>query len=80
MGQVEAADLVLVPPDGPVWSQTQPRANGHWLRHDVKRTLDGARVRACGDSAVLTGVLTNATPHGAGMEAELVACVREGGR
>ncbi len=80
MDRLETDDLVLVLPTGVIWTKAEPRAAGTWPVHNVTRTLARVRVRAWGDSAVLTGVLTTRTGEDTQTEAETVVCVQHDGR
>jgi ketosteroid isomerase-like protein len=60
MDAVEVDNLVLVMPDGSVWKKSGSRA-GKQAKRDVvpQRSLSDVTVRQFGDTAILTGILTN---------------------
>ena len=56
MDQMEMSNLILVMPDGSIFSKTKPRA-GNQSSRQTEHTLSDVAVRRFGDAAVLTGML-----------------------
>jgi ketosteroid isomerase-like protein len=80
MDAVEVDNLVLVMPDGSVWKKSGPRA-GEQPKRDVvpERSLNDVTVRQFGDTAILTGVLTNKTASETNKSGTTVVFVRRAG-
>ena len=80
MDAVEVDNLVLVMPDGSVWKKSGPRA-GKQPKRDVvpQRSLSDVTVRQFGDTAILTGILTNKTAKETNNDGTTVVFVRRGG-
>jgi hypothetical protein len=77
MDSLEVANLVLVMPDGSVWKKSGPRA-GEQAKGDVVRepSLNDVTVPQFGDTAILTGILTNKTARKTNKSGTTVVFVR----
>ena len=81
MDALEVDNLVLVMPDGSIWSKPGPRAGKQPKRNvQPQRSLSDVRVRQFGDTAILTGMLTSRTPKETDTAGTTVVFVRRGGR
>jgi hypothetical protein len=80
MDAVEVDNLVRVMPDGSVWKKSGPRA-GKQPKRDVvpQRSLNDVTVRQFGDTAILTGTLTNKTARETNKSGTTMVFVRRGG-
>ena len=80
MDAVEVDNLLLVRPDGSVWKKSGPRA-GKQPKRDVvaQRSLSDVTVRQFGDTAILTGILTDKTATETNKSGTTVVFVRGGG-
>jgi ketosteroid isomerase-like protein len=80
MDAVEVDDLVLVMPNGSVWKKSGPRADKQPKRDAVpQRSLSDVTVRQFGDTAILTGTLTNKTARDTNNGGTTVVFVRRSG-
>jgi hypothetical protein len=59
MDRMEVPNLVLVFQDGTIWQKNGPRAGTQKPTGVTSRSLNKVQVRKFGDTAVLTGLLTN---------------------
>ena len=81
MDQVEVAQLVLVMPNGYIWTKTTPRAGEQPKRNpDTARALSSVSVRRFGDTAILTGILTTKSPGDNSQEATTVVFAMSSGK
>jgi ketosteroid isomerase-like protein len=62
MDRMEAPNLVLVFQDGMIWQKNEPRAGKQKPTGVTSRSLSKVQVRQFGDTAILTGLLTNKDP------------------
>jgi ketosteroid isomerase-like protein len=81
MDQLEAPDLTLVMPTGPIWHKTKARASEQ-LKPNPKavRTLEDVSVRRFGDAAILTGVLNTKSGEENVSQATTVVFIQRSGR
>lgn len=81
MDQMEVDKLVLIMPNGFIWTKTSARA-GEQQRHKVQseRSLSDVSVRQFGDTAILTGILTSKSAEENSREATTVVFVRSSGK
>lgn len=81
MDQVEVEKLVLIMPNGYVWSKTKPRAGEQQKSHSpTEYSLSSAAVRRFGDTAILTGVVTSKSAAETSQDATTVVFLREAGK
>jgi ketosteroid isomerase-like protein len=81
MDQMEASNLVLLMPDGTIWSKTTPRAGSQpKLDPTTERTLSDASVRRFGNVAVLTGIVKTKSAKENSADATTVVFVQSSGK
>jgi ketosteroid isomerase-like protein len=81
MDQMEVSNLVLLMPDGTIWSKTTPRAGSQpKLDPRTERTLSDVSVRRFGNVAVLTGILKTKSAKEKSAEATTVVFVQGSGK
>ena len=81
MDQIEVDKLILVMPNGYIWTKTTPRAGEQPKRNpDTERALSNVSVRRFGDTAILTGILTTKSPGDNSQEATTVVFVMSSGK
>jgi Domain of unknown function (DUF4440) len=81
MDALELDNLVLVLPNGSLWTKPGPRAGKQPKRDEQpERTLSDVTVRQFGETAVLTGTLTSRTPKETDRAGTTVVFVRRGGK
>ena len=81
MDQGEVDKLVLVMPNGYIWTKTTPRAGEQPKRNpDTERALSNVSVRRFGDTAILTGILTTKSAGDNSQEATTVVFVMSSGK
>jgi ketosteroid isomerase-like protein len=80
MDQMEVPNLVLIMPNGMVWTKDAPRA-GTQQKHDPmpQRTVTDVIVRRFGETAVLTGTVTTTVGGDVDKAATTVVFVRSSG-
>jgi Domain of unknown function (DUF4440) len=81
MDALEIDKLVLVMPNGSIWKKSGPRA-GKQPKRDVvpQQSLSDVTIRPFGDTAILTGILTNKTAKETANSGTTVVFVRRGGK
>ena len=81
MDQLEMDNLVLVMPTGDVWTKKKPRGTSEpKLDPNTQHTMSGVSVRTFGDTAILTGTLTNQSKAEKSVEGTTVVFVRKSGQ
>jgi ketosteroid isomerase-like protein len=79
MDELEMSNLILVMPDGTIFSKSKPRA-GNQSKRPTEHALTDVSVRRFGDAAVLTGLLNTTSANGQIKEATTVLFVQNDGR
>ena len=80
MDQMEMEKLVLVMPNGFMWTKTKARSSEKSQGHPrTERALTDVSVRRFGDTAILTGILTTKSPEESSKDATTVVFVRSSG-
>ena len=81
MDRMEMDNLVLVMPTGEVWTKTKPRGTDEpKLDPSATHVLSGVTVRQFGETAILTGILTNVSKEEKTVSGTTVVFVRKGGQ
>ena len=81
MDQMEMDKLVLVMPNGFMWTKLKARSSEKAQGHPgTERTLTDVSVRRFGDTAILTGILATKSPEESSKDATTVVFVRSSGQ
>jgi hypothetical protein len=81
MDSLEVDNLVLAMPDGSIWAKDGRRAGKQSKRDAVsQRDLSQVTVRRFGDTAILTGIVTNEAANETDRAATTVVFVRRDGK
>ena len=80
MDPMEVNNLVLVMPTGAIYRKTEPRGKYPPADSPTLRTLSDVSVQRFGDTAILTGILTNKSSHENSKEATTVVFVMNDGK
>jgi ketosteroid isomerase-like protein len=81
MDQMEMDHLMLIMPEGSIWTKTKPRGSEQLKRDPhTERTLKDVSVRRFGDTAILTGILTTKSEKEGSQDATTVVFVQSSGK